>query len=301
MIAFGDTIRVRRAGSRSWLDYQWALAFGAKLASRLEDRCRGERGVFITLTYQRNQYKDPRHLYREASEKKHVAEFMKRLSRYLGESLTGRWICKMEFQEGGWVHWHIILLGISRIDHGQLAGLWGFGHVWIKRMSKESLRYMTKYVAKGDGLPAFLYGERPRSVKVIRTSKGFWGESTPKRERDRPEPSPQLDAYRPIGESLRQSDSTSIVQDLTGAYHTKRIPLDELLCELRNSGYRVVERCGSWLELKRDGGRSGASRRPPRLHLRRRQNRGSETPHCPWPTWLNQLFTETLDEQWSLS
>lgn len=78
MIAPNRTIRVRRAGSRSWLDYQWARAFGARLASRLEARCVGERGVFITLTYRRSEYATPRELYREASEKKHVAEFMKR-------------------------------------------------------------------------------------------------------------------------------------------------------------------------------------------------------------------------------
>ncbi len=301
MNSYSDTIRVRRAGSRSWLDYQWAKAFGAKLAARLEDRCRGEYGIFMTLTYQRDQFDDPRHLYREASEKKHVAEFMKRISRYLGESVTGRWICKMEFQAGGWVHWHIILLGVSRIEHADLLNLWGHGYVWVSRMNAITRRYMTKYVAKGGGLPAFLYGERPRSVKVIRTSKGFWRDTTPKRDRDRPKPSPQLNAYRPIGESLRQSDVTSVVQDLDGVYHTQRIPLDELLLDLFDTGYRVVERSGSWLELKRDVGRSGDSRRPTRLHLRRRQNRGSETPHCSWPTWLNQYFTETLDEQWSLT
>jgi hypothetical protein len=301
MIPHERSIRVRRSGSRSWLDYQWAGAFGARLASRLEARCEGERGVFITLTYRRSEYADPRDLYRQASEKKHVAEFMKRLARFLGEPLKGRWICKMEFQEGGWVHWHLILLGLSRIEHSELDRLWGHGHVWIKRMTQESRRYMTKYVAKGDGLPAFLYGERPRSVKVIRTSAGFWPDTEPRPDRPKPTQSPSLDAYRPIGESLRLADSTSIVRDEDGRYSSKRIPLDELLNDLRDAGYAVVSRAGSWLELKARGGRSGASRRPPPLHLKRRQNRGSDPSHEPWPSWLNLYFTEILDDHRSLA
>jgi hypothetical protein len=301
MKCLGESIRVRRSGSRSWLDYQWAKAFGAKLATRLEERCTGERGVFLTLTYQRNEYENPRDLYRQASEKKHVAEFIKRLARHLGESMTGRWICKMEFQEGGWVHWHLIVLGVSRIEHAALSSLWGFGHVWIKRMTKDSRRYMTKYVAKGDGLPAFLYAERPRSVKVIRTSKGFWNYPPKDRPTTIREESPQLDAYRPIGESLRRADSTSIVEDEFGGFRSYQVTLDELLSDLRASGYRVVNRIGSWLELKRVGVLRGASRGTPRLHLRRRQNRGSESGAAQWPTWLTQYFTETLDERWSLT
>jgi hypothetical protein len=300
MIRPTRTIRIRRAGTRSWLDYQWSGAFGARLASRLEQRCEGERGVFITLTYQRSKYECPRDLYREASERKHVAEFMKRLARYFGESLSGRWICKMEFQEGGWVHWHLIILGVSRIEHADLERIWGHGHVWITRMTAMSRRYMTKYVAKGDGLPAFLYAERPRSVKVIRTSKGFWHDTASRPPRPKPEPSQKLDAYRPIGESLRLSDATSIVQDEDGKYSSKRVPMDELLLDLRDAGFSPVARVGSWLEMKRDGVRSGASRRTPSLHLRRRQNRGSELPHDPWPTWLNQYFTEILDDYRSL-
>ena len=296
-----NTIRVRRCGSRSWLDYQWARAFGAKLDDRLEERCQGEKGLFLTLTYKRERYSDPRELYREASEKKHVAEFMKRLSRHLDESLSGRWICKMEFQEGGWVHWHIILLGISRIEHAELDRLWAHGHVWIKRMNRESRRYMTKYVAKGDGLPSFLYAERPRSVKVIRTSKGFWHDTIKRPHRDRPKPSPQLDAYRPIGESLRLSDATTIVQDQQGTYRCIRSTLDHVLSDLHDRGFKVIARSGSWLELIGDGVRRGASRGTPRLHLRRRQNRGSGVPHDAWPSWLNQYFTETLDVRWSLA
>lgn len=301
MNGLGESIRVRRSGSRSWLDYQWAKAFGAKLAARLEERCTGERGVFLTLTYQRNEYENPRDLYRQASEKKHVAEFIKRLARFLGESLTGRWICKMEFQEGGWVHWHLIVLGVSRIEHAALSSLWGFGHVWIKRMNRQSLRYMTKYVAKGDGLPAFLYAERPRSVKVIRTSKGFWNDPPKNRPTPVRDESPQLEAYRPIGESLRRADSTSIVEDEFGGFRSYQVPLDQLLSDLRATGYLVVNRVGSWLELKRVGVHRGASRGTPRLHLRRRQNRGSESGAAQWPTWLTQYFTETLDERWSLT
>lgn len=291
-----STLRVRRGGARSWLDYQWSRAFGARLAARLEERCQGERGVFITLTYQREHYDNPKELYQFASEKKHVAEFMKRLSRFLGEKLSGRWICKLEFQEGGWIHWHLILLGTTRIQHSELERLWGHGYVWIERMNSKNIKYMAKYVAKGDGFPAFLYAEKPRSVKIIRTSKGFWNEPPV----DRPPPKPkdeqfQLDAYRPIGESLRIADSTTVVVNDEGQYRSFMKPLDQVIGELVYSGYKVVSRDGAWLELERDGGRSGASRRPPRLHLIRRQNRGSQSGVDAWPEWLIQCLSETLD------
>lgn len=297
-----SVIRVRRGGSRSWLDYVWARAFGARLASRLEERCRGERGVFITLTYDRALYESPRELYRRASEKKHVAEFMKRLANFLGERLSGRWICKMEFQEGGWVHFHLILLGVSRIDHGELSRLWGHGFVWVNRLTKENRRYMSKYVAKGDGLPAFLYGERPRSVKVIRTSKGFWREATEPRPSKPPaDETLHLDAYRPIGESLRLADSTSIVHGEDGSYRAVRVSLDVLLRRLRDAGYRYLSRDGAWLVLGGAGGRQGASRRPPRVYLRRSQKRGDALSESAWPEWLNQLLGELLDDRRGLA
>lgn len=291
-----STLRVRRGGARSWLDYQWSRAFGARLAARLEERCHGERGVFITLTYQREQYDCPKELYQQASEQKHVAEFMKRLSRFLGEKLSGRWICKLEFQEGGWVHWHLILLGITRIEHSELERLWGHGYVWIERMNPKNLKYMAKYVAKGDGCPAFLYAEKPRSVKIIRTSKGFWNDPP----KNRPPPKPDhgqlhLDAYRPIGESLRIADSTTVVVDDEGQFRTRWEPMDQVVNELAQKGYRVVSRDGAWLELERDAGRCGASRRPARLHLIRRQNRGTPSSDQAMPEWLVQCLFETLD------
>lgn len=207
----------------------------------------------------------------------------------------------MEFQEGGWVHWHLILLGIARIDHADLDRLWGHGHVWIKRMTHESRRYMTKYVAKGDGLPAFLYAERPRSVKVIRTSAGFWRDTQPRPKRPESPPQQSLNAFRPIGESLRQSDATSIVKDEDGKYWSKPIPLDHVLTELSRAGYAVIGRVGSWLELKACGVHGGFSRRTPPLHLRREQNRGSDPTPEGWPSWLKLYFTEVLDGRWSFA
>lgn len=300
--------RIRRAGSRSWLDYQWSRAFGARLAARLEERCKGRKGVFLTLTYRREEYDGPRDLYKRASEEKHVAMFMRRLGRLLGGSLSGRWICKLEFQQGGWVHWHLLVLDIDRIEHSVLDDAWGHGFVWIKRLTAETRRYMTKYVAKGGGLPAFLYAEKPRSVKIIRTSPGFWGEESQPSDPPRPDRMPPLPAYRPIGESLRVQDAQTIVVE-EGKYRCVKQPFRSILDRLMATGGRVVRRDGSWLEIEGGGlaEAGGASRgsaiRPP-LHLRRKQNRDSERdPYSSgnWPEWVWQLFIEILDDRRALA
>lgn len=167
-------VAVKERSSGSWLDPKCSGLLGYKLGKRLWNRCQGRRGVFLTLTYRRDEYSGPIELYRRAAAEQHVALFMRRLSRRLGRSLKGKWICKLEFQEGGWVHFHLLILGVERIEHATLKEAWGHGFVWIKRLNKTNCMYLTKYVAKGDAIPAFLYDEPPRSVKIIRVSPGFW-------------------------------------------------------------------------------------------------------------------------------
>lgn len=197
-------IAVRVKTSGSWLDPNCSGLVGWKFGRRLWKRCKGETGLALTLTYRHDDYANSQELWHRQQERQDVPLFIRRLARALRTSLKGRWVCKLEFQSGGWVHWHIILLGIDRIEHALLSEAWGFGYVWVKRMTKRRVMYLTKYIAKNSQVPAWLYGERPRSVKVVRVSPGFWGELGPPTP-ERIEPKPQeIDAYISIGERLKR-------------------------------------------------------------------------------------------------
>ena len=174
-------IEIKQQGTGSWLDPLSVRGLSARLASRLIERCRGHRGLFVTLTYDRTGetydgggFDSSLACYRAAQDEQHVPLFLRKVSRYLGESLTGRWICKLEFQKGGWPHWHIIILDVPKIPHDQLKRMWNKGHVDVRRMSPKNIRYVTKYTCKGGDLPAWLLAERSRAVKIIRVSPGFW-------------------------------------------------------------------------------------------------------------------------------
>ena len=175
---FEDATEIRRCHVRSWLDPEYSRVLAMRYGRRLTERFDGKRGLFLTLTYKRDCYADPRDLYRCQSEQRHLREFVRRLAKYLGEGLTGKWCAKMEFQRGGWLHWHVVVETSKRVAPGDWPRLWPHGFGKAQRLNRVRCRYFCKYFAKNDeSLPAFLYFERPRSVTIIRSSPGFWGDS----------------------------------------------------------------------------------------------------------------------------
>lgn len=293
------SLRIRRAGSRSWLDHDGSRAKCAELAQRLTERCKGEEGVFLTLTYDRTPFDSPRALYRAASEEKHVALFMRRLGRSIGKNLTGRWICKLEFQRGGWVHFHIIVLGLKYIEHGKIRDAWRMGHVHIRKLTQKAASYLSKYVAKDGQLPAFLLLEPLGSVKVIRTSRGFWQLSerpkgkTAEEHGSRP-PTLRLAAYPTIGESIERRDRQTIVES-RGRFRMLAAPLEEVLYAQLGHGMHYVGRVGRWIHLALPQGRGDAARRAAyadaaeRLYLINCPNRDAERDR---PRWLQLAMAE---------
>lgn len=244
-------ILLKVKGTKSWLDPHSNRALASNLSHRLWERCQGRRGVFLTLTYRRDEYRDALDLYRVQSEQQHVPLFLRKVSRFVGQSFRGNWFCKMEFQKGGWVHWHIIILGIERIPHAELTRLWGRGHVWIHRLNERRVRYCCKYVSKGAPVPAWLYGERPKSVKVVRVSPGFWGESE---ARPKPEPDPsdeprkRFPFYRTIGQRIEESRRTVVIRDAdTGRVATCQADFGTLLVRLLERSCGVVGNDRGWV------------------------------------------------------
>ena len=240
--------QVRCSRSSSWLDPEAGMCKGARLGERLITRCKGHRGLFVTLTYDRSNYADGLDLYRDCQDGQHVPLFIRRLERRIGQSLRGKWICKAEFQTGGWLHFHLIILDIDRIDHSVCAEAWGHGFVWLKRLTPRRIRYTCKYVAKGGSIPAWVYGERERSFKVIRTSRDFW-KNEPQRRRDdwgdwRPQ---KIAAYVPCGARIKAMQK-GVMARQDGHYGYLGVSWTILVSYLSKHRFILVDSKG-WLVL----------------------------------------------------
>lgn len=246
-----EAVAVREKFTESWLDPRCSALVGWKVGQRLWARCRGKQGLFLTLTYKRDDYDDPQDLWHRARQEQHVALFFRRLSKHLHTNLKGRWCCKLEFQQGGWVHWHIILLDVNFIAHEDLARVWGHGFVHVKRMNEKNIRYMCKYVTKDGSLPAWLLFERPRAVKVMRVSPGFWGTTKPAPPRDLdyekwgPAKPPAIPGYVPIGVKIARRNKT-VVKTRRGTFRVDPTPA-WLVLHMLAHGAIVGGRRKGWL------------------------------------------------------
>ena len=240
-------VEVKHAEGRSWLT-TFAHSLGNDLSAKLVERCRGQSGLFITLTYNRELFDGPYDAYCRSRDERHVRLFIRKMARELGTDLTGKWLCKMEFQVGGWVHWHIIILGPTYMDQRLLTKLWGLGHVWVVRLSKTRVEYLCKYVSKTGQVPLWILGERIRSVKVIRTSPGFWGPIVP----SWPKPKlAKMPFYVSIGHMLdrdRERTKLRITTDHGRVHGVLKIPTGVLLHGHVNNGGRFFKN-GRWLIL----------------------------------------------------
>lgn len=305
---------LRKKDSGSWLDPESSRLVAWKCGQRLWKRCEGRRGLFVTLTYRRDEYQNSLDLYRRASEEQHVPLLLRKIARRLKVSLKGKWFCKLEFQRGGWVHWHLIILDVDRIDHAELHQLWGRGFVWLKRLTKRNCEYACKYVAKGNALPAWLYLEKPRSVKVIRVSPGFWGE--PSRPPKEPDPYDEygpgqgtiVDAFVPIGVKLR-AERGCVARRLHRRI-SLGVSMPELVTELNRRGVRVLG--PSWrgwlvfdgtLQQVEDAANACRGRRPQAARGTRAalHSNSSSNPDAPpvyeWPPHLDAWFRERAEEE----
>lgn len=270
-------LRVRQTRSGSWLDAESVHYNGYALSRRLRDRCEGHAGLFVTLTYRPGDFESSRDLYRKCSHEQHIPLFLRKLSRYLGQDLRGRWLAKMEFQQNGYIHFHIIVLDVPRIPHGEVSRLWGKGFVWLSKLSPSNLHYMCKYAAKGGSFPSWVLLERPKSVKIIRTSRGFWRNPPATQTDTHPILNKTIPVYVPIGEKLERREKTCAVMDDALRVRTYRISLADLLTVAAHTGVTVKRDEFGWMEFHShdfaafDGmirrGRARVSETAPGLHL----------------------------------
>ena len=116
---------------------------------------------FLTLTVDPLLFRDNESAYN------HIKSRMRYFIRSLKQSLEIkelRYCWKLEFQENGNPHWHMILDYRKKIDIPMLQDLWGYGSINLKRIKDKELPYTFKYITKQlDGLPSwFLLLSRPR-------------------------------------------------------------------------------------------------------------------------------------------
>lgn len=256
-------LEVKVRGSRSWLDQTQAPFLAQILKRRLSARMAGESALFVTLTYDRARYTGPRDLYRAQAEGQHVPRFLRRLNRALwrlanpnapanakpATLLKGKWVRKMEFQQGGWCHFHLILIWPRGIDRALIDRCWGHGFTDVRRFEAHHVGYMSKYFGKSDPCPAFLLHEKPRSVKIIAASPGFWHDTAPREYCEEIDPFTRLPGYVPIGDRIERGRHTIIVRDTdTGEYQQVFCDLGSLLAVLLRDGIRSGARDG-WVTL----------------------------------------------------
>ena len=153
----------------------------------------GLKSVFLTLTYGQ-EFPSPR----EA--KRHLDNFMKRIKRH-HDCVSGFW--RLEFQERGAPHFHLLLFGLPFVPKETLATLWGeivgqrywdnsvfpmrppFTRIEALASHKHASRYVAKYVAKSDAvgsgfnIASYLTAEghfiHPVTLEDCGSIGRFWG------------------------------------------------------------------------------------------------------------------------------
>ena len=85
---------------------------------------------FITLTIDQSKYLDPEHAFEVG--RRHLRQFFYDLDKGLGNAERTPYCWKLEFQENGWPHWHIILLHYKKLPLDLLNKCWGKGRTDVE-------------------------------------------------------------------------------------------------------------------------------------------------------------------------
>jgi len=103
------------------------------------------KGLFVTLTYRED-------MTDHVEAKRHLDYTLRWIKRRLAGSAV---LWRMEYQDRGAIHFHLVIFGASYLDAVQLTGFWqkltgddSYPDVRRIRNRKMALRYVAKYVAK---------------------------------------------------------------------------------------------------------------------------------------------------------
>lgn len=153
----------------------WFTAEGARLKARRLQQA----GIpdltnwrFITLTIAGHSRPPLEAYYRG---KDQIRRFLARFRRAIGRDF--KWCWKLEFQEDGYAHWHLLVEYTRPVPVEMLPTIekwWGLGRINIKRVNHWEMAYVFKYVAKGiEDLPMWVVRFKGR-LRVFQASRGFY-------------------------------------------------------------------------------------------------------------------------------
>ena len=172
-------VKVTSHNCKSWACPRCSRVLGRRLGARLRDRLSSERVVLITLTVDRGHFPTPLDAYTVIKQTKAIPRGIERFGDAWGFDARGQWFAKMELQESGWPHWHILCIVPPEV-HIAFKGSfdefwrWGFSNVQQRGCN---IGYATKYAVKPaacfDALEAS--GLPGRGVRWTTAARGFWG------------------------------------------------------------------------------------------------------------------------------
>lgn len=223
--------------ARKYSRPNWFTASGVALKrKRIESRglpsFKGWR--FITLTVDPERFESPLEAFLVLRAR--MRNFLHACRSHRLWAADAKWCWKLEFQENGWPHWHLLVSRraiFSEAEMRKVSELWGAGRVNIEMVQEHGFAYTFKYAFKpvaqseddsdgfndGDGtaLPAWFQdyfkpgsdGQKPQSFARVRfwqTSAGFYKKPAPKSEKAGVPQSSILP--RPVREIVHEVDNS---------------------------------------------------------------------------------------------
>jgi hypothetical protein len=171
----------------------WFTTRGVRIKRRLIEK-KGlpvfKRCLFITLTIPEGVC-SPVEAYEKGSDR--IRRFLAKFRKAVGQKFPWAW--KLEFQENGYPHWHLVIDYKKRIPRELLplvGDWWGLGRVNVRRLRQKDFQYLFKYVSKaaagdgdpetGIGLPSWVLDYRKRladgrlsaGIRFWQTGGGFY-------------------------------------------------------------------------------------------------------------------------------
>lgn len=115
---------------------QWALRMMHE--SNYWDAC-----SFITLTYNDQNLPKDGNLQKEA-----LQLFVKRVRKYIEPRICKYFGCGEYGEKRGRPHYHIVFFGLGAKDKKVIEDCWKFGFIYVEPLTRQTARYVTKYVTK---------------------------------------------------------------------------------------------------------------------------------------------------------
>ncbi len=152
-----------------------------------------KRCLFVTFTLD-PIIGDPKESYKKGKDR--IRRFLSHFRKVIGRKFPWAW--KLEFQESGYAHWHLIIDYRKKIPRECLRYFddwWGLGRVNVKRLRQKDFRYLFKYVSKmavgdedesGISLPSWVLdfytitkdGRKSGGMRFWQTGGGFYTNET---------------------------------------------------------------------------------------------------------------------------